>query len=1602
MAKVSPTPDLVKETMNTIEMTTDEGDGRRKSVHYHDIAISADNVGSAPTIFSNDEAKWIQRYVKMRCCTAFVEKPRDLPAEVIPDAMCFCGYPKSQHENINRRFRGMGKWSKESNTTAATTNAFGEIEFVGYGGNIGKYVRVDVDSEIETIQKLMMKVWGLEKPNLLISVTGGAKNFRLKLRLKEVFRRGLMKVAQSTGAWIVTGGTNTGVMKHVGEAVRDYGLTSTTTNRVTAIGIATWGVIQNKNKLTDERCMGSWPARYRIEKEQNRSECFLDPNHSHFILVDNGTQHKFAVEIPFRAKLEQAIAKMKTDTGDDAVLIPVVLLVLEGGPGTLETTHEALRNNTPVVLVKGSGRAADILCYALENSTVEEKEVSNKKGVKEKRSDTLLEPAVKVAIADMIKQNLQMDKDQEKYLTIIFECLQKRDLLTVFELDSKQSSRDIDISILKALLKANKNQVMDQLKLALAWNRIDVAKSEIFTDDKQWPTGSLDDIMLSAIQLNRVDFVDLFLDNGVSLREFLTKKRLLQLYNNIPQNNLLYSELKKAKAKFQSKDKRTKYFSLNDVGHLIQELMGDFYLPRYLHFAKYRYLDVQLLLEGKSAPSVSQGLLGAAAVATDFGDHTPINDTQEKDVREHTPDFPNAAQELFLWSVLMNRQEMAELFWKEGMDSIAAALVGYSLLKAMIARTDDTELAKRIQCQAEEFNNYAIAVLCECYGSDEKKAQNLLIRELEYWGHTTCILIAVEANNREFISQTACQSLLTRIWYGKLSQENKTWRLLTCVLCPPLLLTLMKFEKRYRRVERQAAITPLNQQNKVSSKELQNPDVDETPVLQKSTRQHYTMFQKIFHFYDAPVVKFIHNVMSYVIFLALYSYILVVSLQPTWSIEEYFLIFWVFTIFTEEIRQVVTSSSTSIIAKLQSYLTDTWNVVDVVTIVLFSLGMILRALPYTDTMEAARVILGLNLVSFFFRILHIFSVHKELGPKLVMIGRMVRDLTFFVIILMVFIVSYAIAAYAILFPNSKLEWALIKNILRRPYWNLYGELSLNEIEDAVDCTYNETLYNAGTMDRCPSAVGMVVVPIMMGVYMLMCNILLLNLLIAMFSYTFQKIQDNTDMHWYFQRYSLFHEYYSRPLLAPPIIVISHASLLIHYIGRQCCKDCYKRPKASTAFRRNFPNERELIQWENVIADTYFTRSEVNKLETVEHKVKTTSMRIETLVSKVEEIQEQQPIAPSSGPVAMYHSPIAKMPPQLEKRLGSLEEQMAVTYQALDWIIQSLKEHNLGAAALPPIIPDMKKKLKEEQRKLEKQQDHEREIVQKMIKKQIEIHTHCRISPYPGSSTPRFPVPDEKVPWDITYPDYEPVRYTSPEVEGKPSWADSLDLLNLPLGSRDAMHFNRYDKEAKVDRQSHHGVYRVENGLPVNPRGRTGIIGQGLLGHWGPNHTGDQIVTRWKLDEGRNKVKENFQPVLEFVAVQRSDNKMWAIPGGFCDPGTDVSNVLQAEFNEEALGDLMKDENYKKKNLNKLKDLFATGEKIYKGYVDDPRNTDNAWIETVCVNYHDEEGSTLHPFRLKAGSSNDAATWQTVSSKFTVYGTHSYFLSLVAKKHGAAF
>jgi hypothetical protein len=127
----------------------------------------------------------------------------------------------------------------------------------------------------------------------------------------------------------------------------------------------------------------------------------------------------------------------------------------------------------------------------------------------------------------------------------------------VFRLESSEQANDIDVAILQSLLKAEKDKY-GQLKLALTWDRIDVAKTYIFAEDKTWevrlvpfffPTllsisipqlnlfllkeGELDDVMFSAILNGKKDFVEVFLDNGCSMNRFLTYRRLIKLYNSV-------------------------------------------------------------------------------------------------------------------------------------------------------------------------------------------------------------------------------------------------------------------------------------------------------------------------------------------------------------------------------------------------------------------------------------------------------------------------------------------------------------------------------------------------------------------------------------------------------------------------------------------------------------------------------------------------------------------------------------------------------------------------------------------------------------------------------------------------------------------------------------------------------------------------------------------------------------------------------------------------------------------------------------------------------------------------------------------------------------
>jgi ADP-ribose pyrophosphatase len=233
-----------------------------------------------------------------------------------------------------------------------------------------------------------------------------------------------------------------------------------------------------------------------------------------------------------------------------------------------------------------------------------------------------------------------------------------------------------------------------------------------------------------------------------------------------------------------------------------------------------------------------------------------------------------------------------------------------------------------------------------------------------------------------------------------------------------------------------------------------------------------------------------------------------------------------------------------------------------------------------------------------------------------------------------------------------------------------------------------------------------------------------------------------------------------------------------------------------------------------------------------------------------------------------------------------------------------------------------------------------------------LHSKARFEK-PAEYPERFPVPDHLVSWETPYPDYAPPYHVSPVVlqndssRNSAGWADPEDVSLVP----------------EIPQRSFSGeLCHDAMGRPLNPAGRTGIAGRGLLGKWGPNYAADPIITRINRDDR----------CVEMLAIQRRDNGQWAIPGGMVDKGEEVSRTLARELQEET---------------GVVLDM-GEGDFVYQGYVDDPRNTDHAWMETTAKHLHFEH-ETAEKMDLQAGDDARAVRWLALTreSVRNLYASH---------------
>ena len=117
----------------------------------------------------------------------------------------------------------------------------------------------------------------------------------------------------------------------------------------------------------------------------------------------------------------------------------------------------------------------------------------------------------------------------------------------------------------------------------------------------------------------------------------------------------------------------------------------------------------------------------------------------------------------------------------------------------------------------------------------------------------------------------------------------------------------------------------------------------------------------------------------------------------------------------------------------------------------------------------------------------------------------------------------------------------------------------------------------------------------------------------------------------------------------------------------------------------------------------------------------------------------------------------------------------------------------------------------------------------------------------------------------------------------------------------------------------------------------------MLLRWGVNETANCLITRRHPRDER----------LQFAAVLRHDGS-WAIPGNAVRGGKDPLRTARELFDEKIwkAGQTL-DCTSKERLKARVEELFADAEQhvLLRGYVDDPRNTDNAWLETTAYHLH---------------------------------------------------
>jgi hypothetical protein len=203
------------------------------------------------------------------------------------------------------------------------------VQMLDFGdGHAAPMARVHPDADVAAVAAEL----GLNGPRPVLVVVGGASGLdeRRKERLRGLFSQALVPVAQAWNAVVVDGGTDSGVMQLLGQAV------STQRASFPLVGVAADGKVILPGERTE-------PGGRRA----------LERHHTHFVLVPGSS---WGDESPWLAGVATAIAAGA----------PSATVLINGGDIAFRDVANSLLADRPVLVIKGTGRAADRIAAALD------------------------------------------------------------------------------------------------------------------------------------------------------------------------------------------------------------------------------------------------------------------------------------------------------------------------------------------------------------------------------------------------------------------------------------------------------------------------------------------------------------------------------------------------------------------------------------------------------------------------------------------------------------------------------------------------------------------------------------------------------------------------------------------------------------------------------------------------------------------------------------------------------------------------------------------------------------------------------------------------------------------------------------------------------------------------------------------------------------------------------------------------------------------------------------------------------------------------------------------------------------------------------------